>query len=266
MRSIAVAAVALVAAVLAGPCGAAAEPVAVKLAEGVQRGFLVMRDASGKVIARGESLQKPLASGNIWSRLFLNFHDGTRYDEQLEFSQRRVFRVERYHMVQGGPSLPVADVSFDRATGRYRARTAEKPGGEVKMASGQLEMPADLYNGMTSTLLKNAPPDTRTSVHMVAFTPEPRLIRMVLDREGEDQVRVAGGPTMAAWRFIVKFELGAVAGAVAALIGKSPPDLRYWLVGGEIPAFVRFEGPMFLDGAVWQLDLTAAEFPATPRR
>jgi hypothetical protein len=29
---------------------------------------------------------------------------------------------------------------------------------------------------------------------------------------------------------------------MTARIGKIPPDLRYWLVPGEAPAFVRFEG------------------------
>ena len=257
---------ALVAGLLAGPSGATAEPVAVRLTEGVSRGFLVLRDAGGVVIARGESVQKPIGGGQVWSRLFLDFRDGTRFDERLVFSQRRVFRLERYHLVQRGPSLPAAEITFDRATGRYRARTQDKPGAEAKQASGTLEIPADLSNGLTVTLLRNLPAGAGATVHLVAFTPEPRVVRMVLTPEGEDRVRVSGGPAMVAHRYLVTFELGVVAGAVAALTGKTPPPLHYWIVAGEVPAFARFQGPMSVDGPVWRLDQAPLEWPGAPRR
>jgi hypothetical protein len=54
-------------------------------------------------------------------------------------------------------------------------------------------------------------------------------------------------------------ELGGVTGVVASLIGKTPPDLRYWLVGGDIPAFVRFEGAMFLNGPVWRVEMAGVD-------
>jgi hypothetical protein len=45
------------------------------------------------------------------------------------------------------------------------------------------------------------------------------------------------------------------------LIGKEPPALRYWLASGDIPAVLRFEGAMFLNGPVWRLDQTTVEWP-----
>ena len=45
------------------------------------------------------------------------------------------------------------------------------------------------------------------------------------------------------------------------MLGKQPPDLRYWLVAGDVPAFVRFEGPMFLHGPVWRLEPTMIQLP-----
>jgi hypothetical protein len=57
---------------------------------------------------------------------------------------------------------------------------------------------------------------------------------------------------------VLKLLDGAV---IASLLGKSPPDLRYWLVTGDVPAFVRFEGAMFLNGPVWRLELTTVEWP-----
>ena len=46
---------------------------------------------------------------------------------------------------------------------------------------------------------------------------------------------------------------------VAAVLGKSPPDLRYWISTGPAPGFLKFEGAMFLNGPIWRIEL------ATPR-
>ena len=59
----------------------------------------------------------------------------------------------------------------------------------------------------------------------------------------------------------VKLELGGLTGLIAPVLGKQPPDLHYWLVAGDVPAFVRFEGPMFLHGPVWRLEPTTVQLP-----
>jgi hypothetical protein len=46
---------------------------------------------------------------------------------------------------------------------------------------------------------------------------------------------------------------------VARLIGRTPPDLRYWLVPGEVPAFARFEGAVFLNGPVWRVEMAGVD-------
>ena len=70
-----------------------------------------------------------------------------------------------------------------------------------------------------------------------------------------------GGSPLKTMRSLVKLEIGGLTGVIASLLGKSPPDLRYWLVTGDVPAFVRFEGAMFLNGPVWRLELTTVEWP-----
>jgi hypothetical protein len=81
---------------------------------------------------------------------------------------------------------------------------------------------------------------------------------MELRREGEDRVVFAGDPKSAT-RFLVDLEIGGLTGVVASVIGKTPPDVRYWLVLGEAPAFVRFQGPMYLHGPVWRVEMAGAE-------
>ena len=238
-------------------CRIDAEPIKVRLAEGNTRGFLLVRRPGGDPIAYGELRQKP-DGAVIESRLLLNFKDGSVYDETATFSQNEVFRLEAYRLVQRGPSFPAAEISFARRSGRYDARIQDKKEGE-KTASGPLEMPADLYNGLALVLLKNLAAG-QGSGRVVVFTPTPRPIKMELVAEGEDRV-VAGGEATTATRYLTRLEIGGVTGVIASLAGKVPPDVRYWFVAGEVPAFARFEGALYLNGPVWRIELMGVEWP-----
>jgi hypothetical protein len=134
------------------PTLVSAEPIPVKYAEGVTHGFLVLRGEQGPVLAHGELMQAPHADG-VQSRMTFRFTDGSLYDETVTFSQKRVFRLLAYKLVQRGPSFPeAADVTFDRAGGRYHAKVGTDD------SEGTLDVPDDLHNGMTGTLLRNLPP------------------------------------------------------------------------------------------------------------
>ena len=249
----------LLAAALLAATPAGAEPVKVRLQEGNARGFIALRPPGGDPIAYGELTQKP-AGKLIANRLLLNFKDGSVHDETVTFSQNGVFRLEAYHLTQRGPSFPLTEVTFDRKTGRYSARTQGSKDDKAETASGVLEMPDDLYNGMALTLLKNLPAGATAAAHMVVFTPKPRMIKMGLAQEGTDSAR-AGGATRPANRYVIKLEVGGLTGVVASLVGKDPPDTRYWLIPGDIPAFGKFEGAMFLNGPTWRIEQIPIEWP-----
>jgi hypothetical protein len=244
--------------VLGAPASDAA-PVRVRFPEGVTRGFLTIRNLQGDRVGHGELTQKPRGE-EIDSRLLLQFKDGSVHDESTTYSQRGVFRLEAYRLRQRGPSFPGAEVSFDRKSGRYQAKTREKIGAPEETESGEFDMPADLANGMTLVLLKNLAPGERATAQLAAFLPKPRLLRMDLHQEGEDRV-VFGGDPKQAGRYLANLEIGGLTGLVASVIGKSPPDLRYWLALGEVPAFVKFEGAMYLNGPVWRVEMAGVEGP-----
>jgi len=235
-----------------------AAPVKVRMAEGNTRGFLVVRTMDGKPLGHGEQAQW-FTGGLVHGHLTLNFADGSLWDEHVTYSQNAVFRLEAFRHVQRGPSFPTCEVSLDRRSGRFQARTQDKKGDEVKEASGKFDMPADLYNGMALALLKNSAPGAGVSGQMAIFTPKPRLIKMELLHEGDDTVRV-GPITKTAWRYLIKLEIGGLTGVLASLVGKDPPDLRYWLIAGDVPAFARFQGAMYLNGPVWRIELTPVEW------
>jgi hypothetical protein len=228
---------------------ALAEPVAVRFTEGVGRGFPVLRDASGAKIAQGDLVQ--VARGDrVENRLTFRFRDGSFYDETVVFSQRDVFTLLSYRLVQRGPSFPESiDATVDRTSGRYTVRYKGDEDSPEEVVKGRFDMPADAYNGLLSTLMKNLATGESATVQIIAFTPKPRLVKMLLMPATEDTVMMSE-TAVASTRFLVKPQLGLFASLLVADI----PDIKIWVSGGEAPAFLRFEGPLYFMGPIWRID------------
>ena len=228
---------------------AAAEPIAVRYTEGVTRGFPVLRSLAGEKLAQGELSQVPRGDV-VESRLTFRFKDGSLYDERVTFSQRDVFTLLSYHIVQQGPSFPESiDARVDRRTGRYEVRYKGDEDAPEETLTGTFDMPGDVYNGLLSTLMKNMPVATPATVQIIAFTPKPRLVKMLLKPAAEDPMNVNDAAVIAT-RFLVRPQLGIFASLLIADI----PDVKCWIAGGEAPAFLRFEGPLYFMGPIWRID------------
>lgn len=198
---------------------------------------------------------------HVEAALGFRFLDGSRYDEKVVFTQARVFALKTYRVSQRGPAFPSAlDVTFDRASGTYTVRSQENGEGE-KIDKGQIDLPEDVYNGMTSLLIRNLPSGGRASVRMVAFTPKPRLVDVELIPAGEDTFYV-GGAARRAQRYRADLELPGLLGVAAKVVGKEPPDLRYWFATGPVPAFLKFEGPFYVNGPVWRIQMDSPQWKA----
>jgi hypothetical protein len=229
----------------------AADPVAVRHPEGAAYGTLAVEDDTGRALADGELVQW-LRGSVVMSRLTFHFDDGSLYDELVGFTQRRVFRVVSYHLVQRGPSFTEStDVTFD-AGGAYRVRRRASPEQDEEEASGHFDVPEDVTNGMTSILLKNLMPDRAATTHLVAFRPKPLVMELHLSPEGIDRYRM-GPETRVATRFRIEPEVTGVKGALASLTGKQPPALRMWIARVRAPALVKFEGPLYTEGPPWRI-------------
>jgi hypothetical protein len=229
---------------------AAAEPIAVRYAEGVTRGFPVLRSLTGERLAQGELVQIPRGGDVVESRLVFKFKDGSLYDERVVFSQRDVFTLLSYRIVQKGPSFPeTVEATVDRATGRYEVRYRGDEDSPEETLTGDFELPLDVYNGLLSTLLKNLPAGDSAMVQIVAFTPKPRLVKMLLAPAAEDPMKVNDAAVIAT-RFLLRPQLGLFASLLVADI----PDGKCWIAGGDAPAFLRFEGPLYFMGPVWRID------------
>lgn len=231
-------------------------PVAVLHTEGLVHGFLVLRTLEGNALADGEVTQ--VARGDrVTSHLVFRFKDGSVHEETVVFSQRNSFRVISDHLLQKGPAFKrPMDVSIEGLTGQITVRYTDDDGKE-KTESERLKLPPDIANGMTLTLLKNIRPNVpQTTVLMVAATPKPRLVKLLISPEGEDSFSV-GGSSHKATRYVIRAEIGGIAGLAAPLVGKQPQDTHVWILGGDAPVFVKLEGPLYQGGPTWRIELTS---------
>ena len=228
--------------------------VPVKYVEGTVHGFLELTTESGALLAHGDLLQMS-RNGGISSRMVFHLANGSVFEESVSFTQRDVFTMQTYHLVQSGPAFDEdLDASISR-TGSYVVRTKSHKDGKEKEYEGSLNLPGDVYNGMVSMITKNISQQQSTTVHIVAFMPEPKVIELELSPSGAQRVKF-GKHEEAAVNFTIKPKLGFLLKVGAKLTGKMPPDSHVWIVTDDVPAFVRSEGPLYT-GPVWRIALTS---------
>ncbi|KAA6463298.1 hypothetical protein DYQ86_08260 [Acidobacteria bacterium AB60] len=234
---------------------ACAEQIAVLQKQGAMHGFLLLLDENGKEIAVGDQIN--IVHGNeIHSRLEFHFHDGSIDDETTDFRQTSVFELIRDYHVQKGPSFPKpSDVTIDVPV--REVRWVESSAGKPPRTRIQhVDLPPDLINGMVSMVPENFPPKaTEVKVSYLAVESKPRVVSLKFAPDGSERVRL-GESHREADRFNVHVDLGGVAGAVAPVIGKQPPDMEIWTIR-PIPTFVKMVAPLYNQGPLWTMELGA---------
>lgn len=235
-----------------------AEQIPVRYPEGTIHGFVALRALDGKLLASGDFTQV-LNRSEVTSRVVFHFKDGSVDDETTIFSQSGSFRLISDHHIQKGPSFPhPVDVLINAATGQVTVRYQDKD--REKVETSQLNLPPDLANGILLNLLKNICPDTKeTKVSYLGTTPKPRLVQLSLTPNGEETFSVAGARHKA-MLFVVKVEIGGIAGLLAPLVGKKPADTKVWVVEEGAPAFVRVDEALYAGGPIWSIQITGPEW------
>ncbi len=237
----------LAVAVLSGPPRQNLVPV--RWAEGTVHGFLELRSQAGELLARGDLLQVPRDS-DVESRLVFHFTDSSEFRETVTFTQHQFFRLERYQLVQRGKAF-AADLDVTLSpSGDYEVKSSSHKDGKEQRYTGKLDLPADTYNGLIPVIGKDIDRKTGQTVHVVAFTPKPIVISLQF---------VPSETTPGIIQFTLKPKLNVLQRVGAALTRRTPPDSHLWIVTAEVPAFVRFEGPMY-SGPVWRVEQTGPRF------
>ena len=228
--------------------------------QGTSHAFLVLRAESGKILGWGELLQ--LVHGDrVKSRLTYHFRDGSIDDDMTVFSQRGTFHLVSDHHVQHGPFFSKAMDSTVEETGSVIIRTVDKDGKE-KVDTSHIDLPPNISNGFTGTMLLNASPNSGPfKLGLVAPTGKGRLIQLAIDVAGEEPFSPILGVRRKATVFRVHPELGGVAGVVAPVIGKQPKDVFIWVLEGAVPGLVREIGPLEEGGPVISVEPAGASYP-----
>ena len=232
--------------------GTAPAGVSVRYAEGTIHGFLELRNSADSVIAHGDLLQVPRDS-DIETRLVFEFGDSSVFRETVRFTQHGVFKLESYQLEQRGRAFE-RDLRVELAgDGRYVVTS------KSDRWSGKLDLPEDTYNGMVITIARNLPARTTRTVHIVAFTPKPLVLPLEMAPTGSDPLTI-GSRSEDAVRVRLRPRLNFIQRVGAKLKAQTPPDSHIWIVTNEVPAFVRFEGPLY-SGPVWRINLTSPRWP-----
>jgi hypothetical protein len=231
----------------------------VRFVEGVSHGFLLLRSLDGSLLATGDLLQTA-HDGEVRKRIVFRFGDGSFFEESVTFTQQDVFAIRSYRVMQRGPAFDADTEIALEGSGKYRVKTTAPAGRREKVLEGTVDLPDDVSNGMLFTVVSNLVGGATATVHYVAFTPAPRLIELELTPEGEQKVMV-GELSKTAVRYVAKPKLGVWLGLFAKVLGKVPPDGRVWVVPDDVPAFVRFAGPLYPTGPVWRIDLASPRWP-----
>jgi hypothetical protein len=171
----------------------------------------------------------------------------------------------QYKLVQKGPSFPhPTSLAFDASSGQVTVQYAGDDGKE-QSTTEHMSLPPELANGLIFILMKNvAAADTDVRASMLIATPKPRLVKLSITREGEDSF-VLGGEKRAARHYVVKIEIGGLTGVIAKVIGKEPPEIHGWILGGEAPAFLKSQGPLYAGGPTWIVELESPVWPHTAK-
>jgi hypothetical protein len=240
-----------------------ATSIPVRFPEGIAHGFLLVRSLAGEIIGQGEMTQVVKEVDQVESHLVFTFKDGSLHDEKVIFSQQRVFRMLRYHLVQRGPSFPgQVEVSIDRSTAEYKVRSKAGEDGKEEVLAGAFTLPQDVYNGIFVTMLLNLPKGASETVNFLAFTPAPEVIKLELNLMGEHTVRI-GELSRKAVQYVFKPDIGMIREFLGKATGRLPAHFHYdcWILDDEVPSFVQFEGPLQLMGPIVRIELVSPHLP-----
>jgi len=240
---------------------AQAAPVTVRYVQGALHGFLEMLGPDGNVVAVGDATCV-VHGERVTTETLFRFKDGSVDDETAVFTQHRTFQLISDRHVQKGPYFPhPMDVTVDVPSSTVTVREPGKDGKE-EVHTDHLKLPPDLANGIVPQMIENLRPGgPETSFSMVVMAPQPRVVKLVVSSSGEEACCTVVGSPRKATHYTIKIELGGVVGLIAPLVGKAPPDIQMWVIGGNAPTFAREVGPLYSEGPMMTIQLASPVWP-----
>jgi hypothetical protein len=241
-------------ALLGTSCSTQGQELKLRYRTAYEHGFVILRDAAGAILASGELTQVP-SENRIALHVVFHFRDGSIDDETTLYSQGETIRLISDRHIQRGKSFPhPIDVMIDVPGQQVSVRDLSKSEDEAK--TEHMDLPPDTSNGLLMPLIQNMQANTPIEVSYVALAPKPRMVKLAIAKGGEDHFTV-GGRSYKAAKYDVKVHIGGVAGVVAPMIGKQPPDTHVWVTESRVPAVVRIDSALYTDGPVWSVQFAS---------
>jgi hypothetical protein len=227
--------------------------------QGTLHGFLELRSEGGVVVAAGDIYQN-VRGDRVTSETVFHFKDGSVDDEVTVYAQRRDFQFISDHHIQKGPSFPHPVDALIEADGKITVRSEDKDGKE-QVKTDHMNLPPDLSNGMIPIAVENRDGHSAPkTLSMIVLTPKPRLVKLVITPVGESDVSVVGAGRKAI-HYQIKIDLGGIIGVIAPLVGKAPPDIEIWTIGGQATTFAKEVGPLYAEGPLMTIQLASPVWP-----
>ena len=221
---------------------------------GSEHGFVILRDTAGAILGSGELTQVP-SRHRITLHVVLHFRDGSIDDETTLYAQGETIRLISDRHIQNGKSFPhPSDVMIDVPGQQVSFRDLSKSTEEAK--TEHMDLPPDLANGVLMPLIQNMQANTPIEVSYIGLSPKPRLVKLAIAKGGEDHFTV-GGRSYKAAKYDVKVHIGGVAGVVAPIIGKQPPDTHVWVTESRVPAVIRLDSALYTEGPIWSVQFAS---------
>lgn len=218
-----------------------AAAVELRWPEGTLRGFPVLRDRSGEVLANS-NLSQWIERGNLQVKVVHEFRDGRRIEEQAEFAQQPELRQLRWSLIEQ---------RGDEVMRRFEANLEAKSATAQKLEKGKLnrwDESIDIEPGRTFAgvgflyAVKNLRERLQAGDHIqltaVAFTPKPRTATVTVSFDAVEKLTL-GGRAFEADRYTIHPEIPAI----AHLFVKTS-DQHLWFYKPSPPGLLRAELPL----------------------
>ena len=213
--------------------------VALRYPQGDLHGFPSMSDASGKLIADGELIQK-LKGDRLDVHAVWRFKDGRIAVEDDQLRLKPELRQDGFRWVERRGDKELRRIVVDFRSGK--ATVTHFRDGEPETWNEKLDLPAGkAFTGYSTALAVSqlrdelADKEARRELTFVAFTPKPRTVSLEISRTQGVRIRAAGRE-LAADLFTLHpklpFPISLFAGA---------KDAHLWFTHSAPPALLRAE-------------------------
>ena len=174
------------------------------------------------------------------------------------FTQRGVFKLVSDHLIQKGPAFKRStDTTINAASGKVTVKYTDEKG-KRRCRDRADEAAARSCQWSTSTAAERHRADDAENNIVHGGHDAQAAAREAGDHAPRRRAIFHRRLGYKAMHYVVKIEIGGIAGVVAPIVGKQPPDTHIWMLGGGAPVFIKSEGPMEDGGAIWRIELAGS--------